>query len=228
MAIIMDGNGRWAQRQNLPRNEGHRKGAENIPRVVEAFAQYQVKYLTLFAFSSENWDRPPTEVGEILSLLGEAADREVEGLAEFHKKGVKLLHLGELQRLPPEIQEKARKAIDLTSANDRITLSIAFDYGGRQEVIKAVKKILEQKISPLALTPELFSSFLYTQHIPDPDLIIRTGGELRLSNFLLWQGAYSELYFTPVLWPDFSPAEVKKALLTYQDRKRRFGRLSEH
>jgi len=221
----MDGNGRWAQRQNLPRNEGHRKGAENIPPVVEAFAQYQVKYLTLFAFSSENWDRPPGEVREIFSLLKEAADREVEGLAELHKKGVKLLHLGELQRLPPEIQEKVREAIHLTSANDRITLSIAFDYGGRQEVIKAVNKILEQKISSPTLTPELFSSFLYTHHIPDPDLIIRTGGELRLSNFLLWQGAYSELYFTPVLWPDFSPAEVKEALLAYQDRKRRFGKL---
>jgi undecaprenyl diphosphate synthase len=220
----MDGNGRWAERQNLPRSEGHRRGAENIPGVVEAFAQHRVKYLTLFAFSAENWDRPEAEVEEILSLLKEVVGRKEE-LAEFHEKGVRLLHLGERERLPPDIREKVREAMDLTSTNERITLSIAFDYGGRQEIIRAVRRILEQKIPPSDITPQLFSSFLYTQDMPDPDLIIRTGGELRLSNFLLWQGAYSELYFTPTLWPDFGPAEIKEALFTYQGRERRFGKL---
>ncbi|MBA7593509.1 Isoprenyl transferase [subsurface metagenome] len=222
IAIIMDGNGRWAARRRLPRLAGHRAGTENIRRVIECLAEYEVKYLTLFAFSTENWSRPQREVKGLLRILKEMLKKETRRL---HKEGVKLLHLGRLDRLSPQLQQALRDAIELTKDNTRMTVSIAFDYGGRAEIVDAFKRILRDGIPPESIDEALFSSYLYTADLPDPDLIIRTGGEMRLSNFLLWQTAYSEYYSTPTFWPDFSKEEIEKALVAYAQRERRFGRL---
>jgi len=207
VAIIMDGNGRWARQRGLPRIAGHRAGAKNIRKVVEAFANYGVKYLTLFAFSTENWSRPQKET------------------KAFHEANIKLRHIGKLDRLPVELRRKVESATEFTKDNTRMTLCLAFDYGSRSEVVDAVRCIKEGNVSPEGISETIFSSYLDTADIPDPDLIIRTGGEIRLSNFLLWQAAYSELYFTPVLWPDFNKKEIEKALLDYRQRQRRFGSL---
>jgi undecaprenyl diphosphate synthase len=222
VAIILDGNGRWATQQGLPRIEGHYVGTENIHRVTKAFAEYKVKYLTIYAFSSENWKRPEEEVKGLLQIMSEVIDRETKAL---HEKGVRLRHLGRFDRLPQELQQKVEKAIELTKDNTRMTLSIAFDYGSRAEILDAMKRIMKDGHSPQVVDESMFSNYLYTAGLPDPDLIIRTGGELRLSNFLLWQSAYSEFYFTPVLWPKFDEEEVKKALISYSNRERRFGGL---
>ncbi len=222
VAIIMDGNGRWARQRRLPRLAGHRAGTENIRQVVQCFAEYGVKYLTLFAFSTENWSRPRKEVQGLLRILGEAIDREIQNL---HEEGIKLLHLGRLDRLPESLQQKLQYAIELTKDNTRGTLSIAFDYGGRAEIVDAVRRILDQGIPPQSIDEALLSSFLYTAGLPDPDLIIRTAGEMRLSNFMLWQAAYSEYYSTPTFWPDFGREEIEKALIAYSQRERRFGGL---
>jgi undecaprenyl diphosphate synthase len=220
VAIIMDGNVRWAEGRHLSRLKGHRAGTENIRRVIEAIGKSGVKYLTLYAFSTENWLRPKSEVKELMQILASVIGRETK---EMHKRGIRLRHLGRLDRLPGKLQEEVLKSVELTKNNDKMTLSVAFDYGGRAEIIEATKRMLREKVSPEAVDEALVSSYLYTAGIPDPDLIIRTAGEMRLSNFLLWQSAYSEYYFTPVFWPDFDTEEVKKALLAYSQRGRNFG-----
>lgn len=220
VAAIMDGNKRWAGQHGLPGLAGHRTGTENIRRVVETFAKYQVKYLTLYAFSTENWKRPKREVGGLIAILGQVIKRETKAL---HEKGVKVRHLGRLDRLPEKLRQQVQQSIELTKNNTGMTLSIAFDYGGRAEIVDAVKRIMREGASPDVIDEDLFSRYLYSQGLPDPDLIIRTAGEMRLSNFLLWQSAYSELYFTTVPWPEFDEEEIRKALLTYSKRMRTFG-----
>jgi len=222
VAIIMDGNGRWAKQRGLPRLEGHRAGTENIHLVSEIFAEYKIKYLTLFAFSTENWNRPGSEVRGLIKILSDRLDLEIKRL---HEKDIRIRHLGRLDALSPKLQQKIKQAIELTSKNTGGTLCMAFDYGGRAEIVEAARRLLSKRISPEKVTEDSFKEHLYAPDIPDPDLIIRTGGETRLSNFLLWQAAYSELYFTDVLWPDFNRAEIDKALASYVGRQRRFGRI---
>jgi undecaprenyl diphosphate synthase len=218
----MDGNGRWAKARGLPRLFGHRAGAENIHRIVEACADIGVKVLTVYAFSTENWGRPREEVEGLMRLLQETLDREVP---QMHEKGVRLWHSGDLSRLSPEMQKAISDALELTRENDRIILNVALNYGGRAEIVEAVRKIIREGVRPEDVTEEMISAHLYTAGLPDPDLIIRTAGEMRLSNFLIWQAAYAEYYSTPVLWPDFDRAELEKALDAYAHRERRFGRL---
>ncbi|MGD0351999.1 MAG: polyprenyl diphosphate synthase [Dehalococcoidia bacterium] len=222
VAIIMDGNGRWAKQRGLPRLEGHRAGTENIRLVSEIFVEYKIKYLTLFAFSTENWKRPSAEVRGLLKILSDRLDPEIN---RFHEKNIRVRHLGRLDTLSPKLQQKIKRAIELTENNTGGTLSMAFDYGGRAEIVGAARRLLSARISAEDVNEDSFKKYLYAPDIPDPDLIIRTGGETRLSNFLLWQAAYSELYFTEVLWPDFNRAEIDKALDTYMSRHRRFGKI---
>ena len=224
VAVIMDGNGRWARGHGKPRSEGHRAGKENIRGTIEMFAEHGVNCLTLFAFSTENWGRPEDEVQGLIQILSEVIRAEVE---ELHRKGVKIRHLGRLDRLAPELQEAIRDSVELTRNNTGMSLSVAFDYGGRAEILDAVRRIISDRHAPEDITEDLFRRYLHTNGIPDPDLIIRTGGEMRISNFLLWQSAYAEYYTTPVLWPDFDEAEVSKALAAYGDRQRRFGGVLE-
>lgn len=220
IAIILDGNGRWAHERGLPRNAGHRAGVENLRRVIEACAEFGIKYLTIYAFSTENWGRPAEEVQGLMNILEEVIDRE---LGELHENGVRLRHLGELERLRPVLQEKVLHAIHLTRNNARLTLNIAWNYGGRAELVRAIKQLVENGVAPDDITEDLVGSYLYTTGCPDPDMIIRTSGEMRVSNFLLWQGAYAELYITPTYWPDFDREELLKALNDYASRERRFG-----
>ncbi len=222
VAIIMDGNGRWAKQRGLPRLAGHEAGTNNVRRIVDRFNNYKIKYLTLYAFSTENWRRPDEEVNGLIHILARMIDRETKAL---HERGVRLFHLGKADSLSEELQAKVNKAIELTKNNTGITLSIAFDYGGRAEILDAVRRIVRDGIRPEDITESLFSSYLYTPNVPEPDLIIRTAGEMRLSNFLIWQSAYSEYYATPTLWPDFKDEEVDKALIAYSRRERRFGGL---
>jgi len=222
VAIILDGNGRWAKQRGMPRIEGHRAGTENVRRVVDVFVRHKVKYLTLYAFSTENWNRPRSEVRGLFGILAHVIDRES---AELHRKGVRLRHLGRIDGLSQELQAKVRRAVELTRNNTTMTLSIAFDYGGRAEILEAIRGIIRTGIAPEDITEALFSSYLYTADVPEPDLVVRTAGEMRLSNFLIWQSAYSEYYSTPTLWPDFDEAEIEKALWTYSQRERRFGGL---
>lgn len=223
IAIIMDGNGRWAERRGLPRLDGHRVGTEKIQRVVRFISQHQVPFLTLYAFSTENWTRPKDEIQGLMGILEEVILREVDS---FDRLKIKLNHLGRLDRLSPALRRGILNATKRTSQNEGMTLSVAFDYGGRQEILQAIRKLLEARIPSNEVTESLFQNYLYTNAIPDPDLIIRTGGEMRMSNFLLWQAAYSEYYSTPVLWPDFDEDEILKALEHYTRRQRRFGGLS--
>lgn len=220
IAIIMDGNGRWAEKRGLPRIAGHKAGGENIRPVVKAFSDHGAKYLTLYAFSTENWNRPRTEVAGLLSLLGKRIDFETRA---FHQDNVRLLHVGRVDRLPRRLKEKVKTAVELTKDNTGLTLCLAFDYGGRDEIVQAARRIAATGIPADNIDQSVFTRYLYASDIPDPDLVIRTGGEHRLSNFLLWQAAYSELYFTPVLWPDFGPEDVEAALSEYKRRQRRFG-----
>ena len=224
VAIIMDGNGRWAISRGLPRLAGHRAGTENLRRIIRASAEFGVKYLTIYAFSTENWGRPPEEVNGLMRILEDVIDRE---LAELHKEGVQLRHIGRLERLDPKIQEKVLHAIDLTKNNDRLVLNVAFNYGGRDEIVCAMQNIIKDGISADKVTAELVSQYLFTVGVPDPDLIIRTSGELRVSNFLIWQAAYSEWYITPTFWPDFNKEEYRRALETFAQRDRRYGGVSE-
>ncbi len=224
VAIIMDGNGRWARQRGLPRLAGHRAGTENLRRVIRRFGDYGVKFLTLYAFSTENWLRPKREVEGLLRLLRQVIRRELQHL---HENGIRLLHIGRLEGLPPRLQQQVREAMDLTKDNERMTLTIAFNYGGRAEIVDAVRRIVAAGIPPEQVDEQVVAAHLYTAGLPDPDLIIRTGGEMRLSNFLLWQGAYAEFYSTPVYWPDFDEDDIDQALLAYSRRKRRFGRLPE-
>ena len=222
VAIIMDGNGRWAEQRKLPRLAGHRAGTENIRRVIEEFASFGVKHLTLYAFSTENWERPDEEVRGLMNILEDVIHRETKAL---HEQGVRLLHLGTLDRLSPGLQNAVCQAIELTKDNRKITLNVAFNYGGRAEILGAVRRIVQEGIPPQEIDEATFSSYLNTAGMPDPDLIIRTAGELRLSNFLLWQSAYSEYYRTPAFWPDFDQEELRVALVAYSQRQRRFGRV---
>lgn len=220
----MDGNGRWARERGLSRQEGHRAGVENIRRIVEGCVEQGVRYLTVFAFSTENWTRPEQEVTGLISLLGEAILRETPLL---HEEGVQIRHLGSLDRLPQHQQEAVRAALDLTKDNDRLVLSAAYNYGGRAEIVNAVRRIMEEGAGPEDVTEERLSSHLYTAGIPDPDLIIRTAGEMRLSNFLIWQAAYAEYWSTPAYWPDFGKEHLRQAVSDYGRRKRKFGGLLE-
>jgi len=222
VAIIMDGNGRWAARRGLPRLAGHRAGTENLRRVIERLADYGVRYLTLYAFSTENWTRPKREVRGLMTILRHYLKRETKRL---HNNGIRLLHIGNLDALDPSLQRQVLDAIDLTKDNDRMTLCIAFNYGGRAEIVDAVRRIVAEGVPPNQIDDALFTSYLHTAQLPDPDLIIRTAGEIRLSNFLLWQGAYAEFISTPVYWPDFDVHDIDEALLAYSQRKRRFGGL---
>ena len=223
IAIIMDGNGRWAERRGLPRLEGHKAGMENIRRVVRYLGkQHHIRFVTLYGFSTENWNRPEDEVEGLLHLLEEGIDREA---MELHKNRVRIRHLGRLDRISPQLRQAIVRALELTKNNTGTTLSIAFNYGGRGEILDATRRLIAEGISPRDIDERLFNSYLYTAGLPDVDLIIRTGGELRISNFLLWQAAYSEYYFTRVLWPDFNKRNTDKALLSYSWRQRRFGGL---
>jgi len=223
-AIIMDGNGRWAKERGLSRQAGHRAGTENIRRVIETFAEYEVPVLTLFAFSTENWARPKREVNALIRLVGRTIDRELNAL---HENGVRLRHLGRLDPLSPELRKRVEQAIETTKENTRITVNLAFNYGGRQEIIEAVRRIVEDGVPAERIDEELFASYLYTAGLPDADLVIRTAGEVRLSNFLLWQSAYAEYYATPIYWPDFGVEEIERALLAFSQRQRRFGGLPD-
>jgi undecaprenyl diphosphate synthase len=224
VAIIMDGNGRWATSRGLPRLAGHRAGTENLRRIITACTKEGIKYLTIYAFSTENWGRPREEIDGLMHILEDVIDRE---LTELHKEGVQLRHLGHLERLDQKLQEKVLEAIELTKNNDRLILNVAFNYGGRDEIICAIQRIIEDGIKPEDVNSELVSNYLFTAGIPDPDLIIRTSGELRISNFLIWQGAYSEWYVTSVFWPDFNEKELRKALDTFARRDRRYGGLTQ-
>jgi undecaprenyl diphosphate synthase len=222
VAIIMDGNGRWAAKRGLPRNEGHRAGVENMRRVLEGAVEFGVQVLTVYAFSTENWGRPQDEIHGLLEILEETIRRQVPDL---HKNGVRLRHLGRLDGLRVEMQQSIQTAIELTKNNDRITLNVAFNYGGRAEILDAVRRIMNDRIPPDRVDEALFASYLYTAGLPDPDLIVRTAGEMRLSNFLIWQAAYAEYYSTPTFWPDFDKAELYHSLIAFSQRQRRFGKL---
>jgi undecaprenyl diphosphate synthase len=223
VAIIMDGNGRWALQRGLPRLAGHKAGTENLRRVIRASVELGVKYLTIYAFSTENWGRPPEEVIGLMYILEDVIDRE---LNELHKEGVQLRHIGRLERLAPSLQEKVLDAIDVTKNNDRLILNIAFNYGGRDEIVQAIQRMMKDGVPPEKVTDELVSQYLYTAGVPDPDLIIRTSGELRVSNFLIWQAAYSEWYITPTFWPDFDKDEYRRALESFAHRDRRYGKIA--
>jgi undecaprenyl diphosphate synthase len=228
VAIIMDGNGRWAQKRMLPRLEGHRQGAKSVRRAVEFCRRNGVAFLTLYAFSTENWRRPRSEVAGLMKLLSQFIDSE---LSELHSNGIRVRTIGELGRLPSELVAKIRAAEEKTCKNEKMVLNIALSYGGRQDIICASLKIAAAiqsgGLTKEEITEELFSEFLDTKGLPDPDLLIRTGGEMRVSNFLLWQSAYTELYFTPVLWPDFDEKNLMEAIDEYHSRQRRFGMISE-
>lgn len=215
VAIIMDGNGRWALSRGLPRLAGHKAGTENLRRIIRASVEFGVKYLTIYAFSTENWGRPPEEVDGLMHILEDVIDRE---LAELNKEGVQLRHIGRLERLAPTLQEKVLDAIDLTKSNSRLILNVAFNYGGRDEIVQAIQHMMKDGVQPEKVTDEVVSRYMYTAGVPDPDLIIRTSGELRVSNFLIWQAAYSEWYITPTYWPDFDKEEYRRALEAFAQR----------
>jgi len=222
IGIIMDGNGRWAQGKGLPRLLGHQAGVDNIRRILESSVTFGVKVLTIYAFSTENWHRPPEEVSGLMRLLGLTIQRQ---LNDLNKNGVRILHSGRLDGINQQLQNQIRHALEVTKNNTRIILNVAFNYGGRAEILDAMRRVVADGINPDTLTEELFGKYLYTAELPDPDLIIRTGGEWRLSNFLIWQAAYAEYYTTPTYWPDFDENELYKALAEYNHRERRFGRV---
>jgi undecaprenyl diphosphate synthase len=219
----MDGNGRWAARQGLPRIAGHERGTDNIRRITKASAELGIKYLTLWAFSTENWRRPMEEVAGIMRLLGEALERET---IELHRQGAQLRHIGSLQGLAPDLRRSVEDAIELTKNNDQLILTLAFDYGGRQELVKAIQDIVRSGVAPEEIDEDVVARHLFTNDLPDPDLVIRTSGEHRMSNFLIWQAAYAELHFCPVFWPDFGPEHLREAVEDYARRERRFGNIS--
>jgi undecaprenyl diphosphate synthase len=227
VAIIMDGNGRWARARSLPRSAGHRQGVEAVRRTVRAALELGIDYLTIYSFSAENWSRPAEEVSDLLGLLRRFVQRDV---AELHGAGVKVRVIGERSDLSPDIAQLIEHTERLTRDNTRLTLVVAFNYGSRQEIARAARNLAEEvkagRLAPEDITPEAMARALYASDIPDPELLIRTGGEQRLSNFLLWQCAYSEFVFVPEHWPDFSRDILKRALGEYRTRDRRFGGLS--
>jgi undecaprenyl diphosphate synthase len=212
--------GRWAQKRGLPRLAGHRAGTENLQEIIKACVDFGVKYLTIYAFSTENWGRPAEEVDGLMHILEDVIDQKLE---ELHQEGVQLVHIGQLERLDTSLREKVKKSIDLTKDNHRLTVCIAWNYGGRDEIVCAIRRIIEDGLKPEQICDDIVSDYLFTTGIPDPDLIIRTSGEMRISNFLIWQSAYSEWYVTPILWPDFNRDEFRKALIDYGQRERRYG-----
>jgi len=220
VAFILDGNGRWAEKRGLPRLEGHRAGVINVRRILRYLNKLGVEFVTLYTFSTENWNRPADEVNGIFDILEEMVGREAR---ELHKNGVKIRHIGRLEGLPEGVQKSVKEAVRLTKSNKGMTLGVALNYGGRAEILDVIRRITAEKVSPQDIDEKMFSKYLYTAGFPDVDLIIRTSGEMRTSNFLIWQSAYSEYYFTPVLWPDFNEKELGKALLAYSRRQRRFG-----
>ncbi len=226
VAIIMDGNGRWAAARGLPRAEGHRRGVEALRRTIRAAADIGISFVTIFSFSAENWSRPASEVGELMGLLRRFIRND---LAELHKSNVRVRIIGERQSLDPDIDRLFTEAEELTRNNDGLTLVVAFNYGARQEITRAARRIAEEavqgRLAPADITPETIGGFLDAPDVPDPDLIIRTSGEQRLSNFLLWQSAYSELVFVTTYWPDFDRATLEAAIREFRQRERRFGGL---
>ena len=226
VAIIMDGNGRWAKRRGLPRTAGHRAGVKTVKRIVQAAGDLDLSILTLFTFSRENWKRPKYEVSSIMKLLYETTKREIN---ELDENNVKLITTGRIEELPPQKREILERAKDRTKDNTGLTLNLALNYGGRSEILDAVKQLAldarEGKLDPNSLDERSFSEYLYTKDLPDPDLLIRTSGEMRISNFLLWQTSYTELYVTNVLWPNFTVKDFYQAIWDYQNRKRRFGKI---
>jgi undecaprenyl diphosphate synthase len=223
VAIIMDGNGRWALSRGLPRLAGHKAGTENLRRIIRATVEFGIRYLTIYAFSTENWGRPTEEVQGLMGILEDVIVRELD---ELHKEGVQLRHIGRLKQLSPKIQEKVTRAMELTKDNSRLILNIAWNYGGRDEIVQAIQHMMEDGVQPEMVTNEVVSRYMYTAGVPDPDLVIRTSGELRISNFLIWQAAYSEWYITPTFWPDFDKEEYRHALAVYVQRDRRYGGVS--
>ena len=222
VAIIMDGNGRWAKRRGLPRIFGHRKGAEAVEKSIDFAHKVGIEWLTVFAFSTENWERPKEEVNAIMSLLVEYINKKIPELLE---RSIRLRFLGRIKELPEEIRKSIKKGEEITKNCTGMNLIVALNYSGRAEIIDAVKKIISQDVKHI--DENTFPEYLYIPEMPDPDLLIRTSGEKRISNFLLWELAYTELYFTEVLWPDFDEEEFKNALLDYQSRERRFGKILE-
>lgn len=222
LAIVPDGNGRWAEQRGLPRLSGHRAGAENMLRMVDYLNEYPIEYVTLYGFSTENWARPDEEVSGLFVLLEEFINSHAN---EINEKGIRLRHLGRLHQLPPSLQAAINRAMELTKSNTRMNLNVAFNYGGRAEIVDAARRLIIEGVPQQNIDEKLFSSHLYTAGVPDVDLLIRTGDELRFSNFLIWQTAYSEYYLTKVLWPDFGKKDIEKALLSYSQRRRRFGAL---
>ncbi|MCX6056514.1 MAG: polyprenyl diphosphate synthase [Chloroflexi bacterium] len=224
IAIIMDGNGRWAESRGLPRLEGHRAGTENLRQIIRSSVEFGIKYLTIYAFSTENWGRPKEEVNGLITILERVIDRE---LNELNAEGVRICHLGRLEAMPGKVRKKVEHSMEITAKNDRLVLNVAWNYGGRDEIVYAIQKIIRAGVPAELVSEELVGSNLFTFGSPDPDLIIRTSGEMRTSNFLIWQSAYSEWYVTPTFWPDFNKEEYKKAIEAYGQRKRRFGKLAE-
>jgi undecaprenyl diphosphate synthase len=220
VAIIMDGNGRWAKQRGLPRLAGHRAGTENLRRIIEACVEFGVKYLTIYAFSTENWGRPEDEVSGLMGIFDEVFERE---LNELHKQGAKLNHIGRLDEVRESLREKVIKGMEMTKDNKRLVLNVAFNYGGRDEVVQAVKTIIKDGIKPEEINEETIAEHLYTAGMPDPDLVIRTSGEQRISNFLIWQAAYAEWVFPETLWPDFGRDELLAAIQEFGKRERRYG-----
>jgi len=228
IAIIVDGNGRWAKQHAIGRIRGHRQGAKAVRTVIKACREIGIEYLTLYAFSIENWERPAKEVEALMFLLDEYLTKEAK---ELQKQGIRLTTIGEIDRLHPAVQKKLLQTKECTAKNDKMVLNLALSYGGKDEIISAVRRIVQDNITGKMdisdINKETFDRYLYTSGIPDPDLLIRTSGEYRISNFLLWQMAYTELYFTNVLWPDFTKDDLFKAIASYQKRERRFGLTSE-
>ncbi|MCZ7552720.1 MAG: polyprenyl diphosphate synthase [Anaerolineales bacterium] len=222
IAIIMDGNGRWALARGLPRLAGHRAGTENLRRVIEACIEFGIQYLTIYAFSTENWGRPQEEVQGLMKIFEDVIDRELQ---ELHDQGIQLRHIGRLDQLDPVFQEKVSRALEYTRDNQRLVLVVAMNYGGRDEIVNAIQRMIQDDVTPEEVDYGLVSKYLFTAGVPDPDLIIRTSGELRGSNFLIWQGAYSEWYFPPVYWPDFDKDQLRLALEEFSHRERRYGRV---
>jgi len=220
IGIIMDGNGRWALARGLPRMAGHRAGTENLRRIIEACIEFGIKYLTIYAFSTENWGRPTEEVQGLMRIFENVIDNELQELAD---QGVRLRHIGRLDRVRPSFKKKVQKAIESTKDNDRLVLNIAFNYGGRDEIVCAIQSMIRDGVQPEQVSDSLVSQYLFTAGVPDPDMIIRTSGELRGSNFLIWQGAYSEWYFPATYWPDFDRQELLKAIEEFNQRERRYG-----
>lgn len=223
IAIIMDGNGRWAEARGLPRLEGHKAGTENLRQIIRGCVDAGVKYLTIYAFSTENWRRPREEVEGLISILELFLDRELD---ELCAEGVRICHLGRLEAMPERVRRKVEHSMAITCNNSRLILSVAWNYGGRDEIVYAIQKMIKEKVQPQDVTEDLVSQSLFTKDMPDPDLIIRTSGEMRISNFLIWQAAYAEWYITPTLWPDFNKEELFKAIASYGQRDRRFGKVS--